>query len=40
VNTVKYREGETLSEGPRVASIVREGVVLEYRGDRFLLPRE
>ncbi len=40
VNTVKYREGESLGEGPRVAAIVREGVVLEYRGERFLLPRE
>ncbi|MEJ2602100.1 MAG: general secretion pathway protein GspB [Gammaproteobacteria bacterium] len=40
VNSMKYREGEVLSEGPRVASIAREGVVLEYRGNRFLLPRE
>lgn len=40
VNTVKYREGEDLAEGPRVASIVRDGVVLEQNGRRFLLPRD
>jgi general secretion pathway protein B len=40
VNTRKYREGDELAEGPRVASIVRDGVVLEQAGRRFLLPRE
>jgi len=40
VNTMKYREGDELAEGPRVASIVRAGVVLEQAGRRFLLPRE
>ncbi len=40
VNTMKYREGDELAEGPRVASIVRNGVVLEQAGRRFLLPRE
>lgn len=40
VNTVKYREGDALSEGPRVSSIVPEGVVLEQNGRRFLLPRD
>jgi len=40
VNTMKYREGDDLAEGPRVASIVRNGVVLEHNGRRFLLPRE
>ena len=40
VNTMKYREGDDLAEGPRVASIVQNGVVLEHNGRRFLLPRE
>jgi|SRR6056297_2920143 len=40
VNTMKYREGDDLAEGPRVASIVRNGVVLEHNGRRFLLPRD
>jgi len=40
VNTLKYREGDELAEGPRVASIVRAGVVLEQAGRRFLLPRQ
>ncbi|WP_405235750.1 general secretion pathway protein GspB [Lentisalinibacter orientalis] len=40
VNTTKYREGDDLTEGPRVASIVRNGVVLEHDGRRFLLPRD
>lgn len=40
VNTAKYREGDDLAEGPRVASIVRNGVVLEHDGRRFLLPRD
>ena len=40
VNTTKYREGDDLTEGPRVASIVRNGVVLEHNGRRFLLPRD
>jgi len=40
VNTIKYREGDALAEGPRVATIVPEGVVLEQGGRRFLLPRE
>ncbi len=40
VNTMKYREGDDLAEGPRVASIIQSGVVLEHNGRRFLLPRE
>lgn len=40
VNTMKYREGDELAEGPRVASIVQNGVVLEHNGRRFLLPRD
>lgn len=40
INTKKYRENETLAEGPIVTRIAPEGVVLEYRGTVFLLPRE
>ena len=40
VNMSKHKENSTLSEGPRVAEIVPEGVILEYSGVRFLLPRE
>ena len=40
VNMSKYRENGTLTEGPRVTEIVPEGVILEYTGIRFLLPRE
>jgi len=40
VNMTKYKEGETLSEGPRIAQITQDGVVLTYQGSEFLLPRE
>jgi general secretion pathway protein B len=40
VNKRKYREGETLQEGPRVEEITREGVVLSQHGRRFILPRQ
>lgn len=40
VNMSKYKESATLSEGPRVNEIVPDGVVLEYMGMHFLLPRE
>ncbi len=40
VNGKRYGEGETLSEGPRVDEIRRDGIALNYRGERFLLPRE
>jgi general secretion pathway protein B len=39
VNKRKYREGETLQEGPRVEEITRNGVVLSQHGRRFILPR-
>jgi general secretion pathway protein B len=39
VNKRKYREGETLQEGPRVEEITRDGVVLSQHGRRFILPR-
>lgn len=40
INSRKYREGDTLAEGPQVEEITRDGVVLNLRGNRFLLPRE
>jgi general secretion pathway protein B len=40
INMNKYRERERTSEGPNVSEITPEGVVLDYQGRRFLLPRE
>jgi hypothetical protein len=40
INMNKYGENATLEEGPLVVEIVTEGVILEYTGKRFLLPRE
>jgi general secretion pathway protein B len=40
INNRKYREGQTLEEGPTVERIRRDGVVLAYQGVRFLLPRQ
>jgi general secretion pathway protein B len=40
VNMRKYHEGATLQEGPTVERIRRDGVVLNYQGLRFILPRQ
>ena len=40
INMRKYHEGGTLEEGPTVERIRRDGVVLNYNGLRFLLPRQ
>jgi len=40
VNMRKYLEGEVLKEGPTVERINAEGVILNQRGMRFLLPRQ
>jgi general secretion pathway protein B len=40
INMRSYREGQTLAEGPVLERIRRDGVVLDYRGVRFLLPRQ
>jgi general secretion pathway protein B len=40
VNMRKYVEGDTLKEGPSVERITAEGVILNQRGLRFLLPRQ
>ena len=37
INSASYREGDVLSEGPRVVSITAEGVILSYRAQEFLL---
>jgi general secretion pathway protein B len=39
VNGSRYREGDTLKEGPVVVEIRPEGVRLALRGREFLLPR-
>ena len=40
VNMSKYTENSTLAEGPTVREITPDGVVLDYLGTPFLLPRE
>lgn len=40
INMRKYHEGSTLPEGPVVEHIRRDGVVLNYQGLRFILPRQ
>ena len=40
VNMSKYKERATLDEGPVVREITPDGVILEYLGKGFLLPRE
>ena len=40
VNSHKYREGDTLQEGPVVQTITPDGAILEFRGNRFLLSKD
>jgi len=40
INMRKYHEGATLQEGPVIERIRRDGVVLNYQGLRFILPRQ
>lgn len=40
INMTKYKENAKLSEGPVIKQITPEGVVLDYEGTNFLLPRE
>jgi len=40
VNMRKYIEGQSLGEGPQVERITPDGVILNHRGQRFLLPRQ
>jgi len=39
INLAKYREGQRLTEGPLVEEITNDGVILQYQGERFLIPR-
>lgn len=39
INGRRYTEGMALAEGPMVEEINRDGVVINHRGQRFLLPR-
>ena len=40
INSLKYEEGQTLTEGPRLGAITRDGAVLIHQGRSLLLPRE
>ncbi len=40
VNSRKYREGDTLAEGPVVEQITQAGAVLNFRGSRFTLSND
>lgn len=40
INMRKYHEGNTLQEGPVLERIRRDGVVLNYQGLRFIVPRQ
>jgi general secretion pathway protein B len=40
INMRKYHEGAMLQEGPTIERIRRDGVILNYQGLRFLLPRQ
>ena len=40
INMIRHREKSRLAEGPVVQEITPEGVILDYSGTRFLLPRE
>lgn len=40
VNMGKYKENARLDEGPVVREITPDGVILEHRSTKFLLPRE
>lgn len=39
INGRSYKQGDSIVEGPRVEEITRDGAVLRYRGQRFLLPK-
>ena len=40
INMAKYRENEVISEGPTITRIEADGVVLQYQGVSFILPRD
>lgn len=40
INGRRYTQGATIAEGALVEEITRDGVILSFRGRRFLLPRQ
>jgi general secretion pathway protein B len=40
VNSRKYKQGDTLAEGPLVEEITPDGAVLNFRGSRFKLSND
>jgi len=40
INMSKYREGDSLREGPVLTRITEDGVILDYQGRSFLVTRE
>jgi general secretion pathway protein B len=40
INMRRYNEGEATQEGPRVERITRDGVIMDYQGQRFSLSRD
>jgi len=40
INMKKYREGDRLREGPLLESILPDGVILQYSGQRFTLQQD
>lgn len=36
INGKRYREGDPLAEGPRLAEIVPDGMVVDWRGERVV----
>jgi general secretion pathway protein B len=40
INSRKYQEGQTITEGPIVEEITPDGVILSNHGQRFMLPRQ
>lgn len=40
INMRRYNEGQATQEGPRIERIVRDGVVMDYQGQRFFLARD
>jgi len=39
INMQRYVTGDTLKSGPKIIAITPQGVILDYNGRRFLLPR-
>jgi len=40
INMRRYNEGQATQEGPSVERITRDGVVMDYQGQRFFLSRD